>query len=105
MTNKYSEFSKNNKTVKKLENIFVPDQILDYHGLGILDQYDVEKLLNDFISEAFSINCNRVLVITGKGNLIRKLLPNLLKNIDTVKSFNKASSKNGGEGAYEIYLK
>lgn len=92
------------KNLNKLSG-FQPEAILDYHGFGVLDPYEVEEILNNFMYKAYEMKLVKVLVITGKGRLIKQSVPGILKKVNFVKSFQIASSANGGEGALEILLK
>lgn len=90
--------------ISDLDNFFVPQATLDYHNLGILNAFEVEKLLYDFIEDSEVAGFRNILVVTGKGKFIRPLVNNLLKKNKKVKSFRSAGYFNGQEGAFEVSL-
>ena len=61
---------------------------IDLHGLSL---ENANNVINDFINKCFHNNINRIIVVTGKGLMI--------KNIQA------ADIKDGGSGAFNIYLK
>ena len=112
--NKDNDISKFNKIIVKIKKI-------DLHGYT-LDEANirVENLLYKFYKEGIS----KVIIITGKGNrsnkendpyvsknlsLLRYSVPEFLKSNEKMKkiilNFSKADIKNGGEGAFFIFLK
>ncbi len=77
---------------------------IDYHNFGILDQYEIEKLLLEFLEDSYISKLKNVLVITGKGKVVRPLVQKLLKGNKFVESFKQAGYYNGQEGAFEVVL-
>lgn len=90
--------------VSNLDNFFVPQATLDYHNLGVLNAFEVEKMLYEFIEDSEVDGYKNVLVVTGKGKFIRPLVNNLLKKNKKVKFFRSAGYFNGQEGAFEVSL-
>lgn len=83
---------------------FVPDAQLDFHGMGVLTAYDIEKLLHEFIEDCYIVNKRQLLVITGKGSVVRPLVERLLKNHKHVARFQHAGYFSGQTGAFEVVL-
>lgn len=105
---------KRNKTIKEISNPIDPFKFfaqaeLDFHNLGVLTSYDIEKHLSEFLEDCFIAKMKEVLVITGKGNVVRpavlKLLSGLSKKNQWVESFKTAGYFNGQSGAIEVTLK
>ena len=107
--------------ISKFDKIIVKIKKIDLHGYT-LDEANirVENLLYKFYKEGIS----KVIIITGKGNrsnkendpyvsknlsLLRYSVPEFLKSNEKMKkiilNFSKADIKNGGEGAFFIFLK
>lgn len=77
---------------------------IDFHEFGLLNHYDVEKILYEFIEDSHVAGYENVLIITGKGQFVRPLVQKLLKSNQLVKSFKSASYYHGGSGAFEVEL-
>ena len=94
---------------------------LDLHGLS-LDQ--ANKKVKKFIIASLEEKYKKLLIITGKGlrskayknpyiseqmNILKYSVPEFIKNdedlIDKVTKISKADLKDGGEGAFYIFLK
>jgi DNA-nicking Smr family endonuclease len=84
---------------------FIPDSELDFHEFGILTEYEIEVILNNYIEDSYLLNLKNLLIITGKGKVVRPLVNKLLKINKYVESFNKAGYFNGQDGAIEVVLK
>ena len=108
------DFIKQNTTVNKIRR-------LDLHGLS-LDQ--ANKIVKKFIIESFEDGYKKLLIITGKGsrskiyknpyrseqmNSLKYSVPEFIKNKgDLFEKINKISTadlKDGGEGAFYIFLR
>ena len=108
------DFIKQNTTVNKIRR-------LDLHGLS-LDQ--ANKIVKKFIIESFEDGYKKLLIITGKGsrskiyknpyrseqvNSLKYSVPEFIKNEgDLFEKINKISTadlKDGGEGAFYIFLR
>ena len=94
---------------------------LDLHGLSLIE---ANKIVKKFIIESFEDGYKKLLVITGKGlrstahknpylseqmSVLKHSIPEFIKNdedlIDKVTKISKADLKDGGEGAFYIFLK
>jgi len=89
----------------KIVNDFLPQATFDYHNLGILNSYEIEKYLNEFIQDCRFLGYIQVLIITGKGQVRRPLVSKLLKQSKEVSEYKTAGYFNGQEGAIEVTLK
>ena len=116
---------------EKLENIYDKDSIflsqkkeikrLDLHGFT-LDQ--ANKMVKKFIIESFEDGYKKLLIITGKGsrskvysnpylseqmNVLKNSVPAFIKNdkdmLEKIKSISKADTRDGGDGAFYVFLK
>ena len=104
------ENNKNKKTLK-----------IDLHGFSLKDANNSVK---NFIEDAHRKNFKKLLIITGKGlrskvyddpyrstkmNVLKDSVPQYIKeNADLsekIKKITEANQKDGGEGAFYIYLK
>ena len=120
---------------ERLENIYDKDddfikqknkvnkiQKLDLHGFSL---NEANKIVKKFTIESINHGCKKILVITGKGlrskarddpyssekmSVLKYSIPEFIKNDEDL--FNKISSistkaelKDGGEGAFYIFLK
>lgn len=86
-------------------NNFFPQSQFDFHNLGPLTNYDIESLLDTFLEDSYNEKKTHVLIITGKGLVVRPLVHRLLKNHALVENFTPAGYFNGQEGAFEVKLK
>ena len=94
---------------------------LDLHGFS-LDE--ANKKVKNFIIKSFEKNYEKLLIITGKGlrskvhnnpyiseslNVLKNSIPNFIKDDEDlqrkISSLSPASLKDGGEGAFYIFLK
>ena len=80
------------------------DAKLDYHDKGLLDFYTIEKLLNDFLLDSYLAKHNRLLIVTGKGKVVRPTVLRLLKNHKSVKKFEPLESTNFYGGSFVVYI-
>src|SRR5688500_14921179 len=96
--NKYST-----QTTNAFDN-FIIEEELDFHGFGVIDHLDIERILNNFIEDCHIRGVKNILVITGKGDVIRPLVPKLLAKNRFVADYRPAGYFTGQEGAYEIVL-
>ena len=116
---------------EKLENVYDKDSIflpqkkeikrLDLHGFT-LDQ--ANKIVKKFIIESFEDGYKKLLIITGKGsrskvysnpylseqmNVLKNSVPAFIKNdrdmLEKIKSISKADTRDGGDGAFYVFLK
>lgn len=83
---------------------FIPDTTLDFHNRGPLHPYDIEKILHEFIEDSQLASHTQLLIITGKGQVVRPTVNRLLKQHPQVKEFNHAGYFNGQDGAFEVHI-
>ena len=112
--NKDLSFSQKNTNKELVKTI-------DLHGLSL---ENANKVVSDFIKKCFYNSINRIIVITGKGlrsnnidnpyvskdlSILKYSVPEYIKsNINLMKMIKKikeADIKDGGSGAFNIYLK
>jgi len=84
---------------------FVPEAEIDFHEFGPMTSFDIEKYLNEFLEDSYFLKLRYVLVITGKGQVVRPAVLKLLKENKFVESFKTAGYFNGQSGALEVILK
>ena len=94
---------------------------IDLHGLSL---ENANKVINDFIDKCFHNNVNRIIVVTGKGlrsknienpyvskdlSILKYSVPEYIKSnlklMKMIKKIQEADIKDGGSGAFNIYLK
>lgn len=91
--------------LRTLYEDFHPEATFDYHDKGILNSHTVELLYDQFVQESITDNFKRVLIITGKGDLVRPKVRLLLSRDKRVEKFSKAGYFQGQDGAFEVYLR
>ena len=111
---KDANFTKQNTTKNKIQR-------LDLHGLSLNQANNVVK---KFIIESFKNGYRKLLIITGKGlrskvhknpylseqmNVLKHSVPEFIKNdedlFEKISRMSTANLKDGGEGAFYIFLK
>ena len=111
---KDADFTKKNTIVNKVQK-------LDLHGFSL---NKANKIVKKFIIESFENGFKKLLIVTGKGlrsrvynnpylseqmNVLKHTVPEFIKNdedlFDKINSISKADLKDGGEGAFYIFLK
>ena len=111
---KDSNFIKQNITTNKIRR-------LDLHGLSL---NQANKVVKKFIIESFEGGYKKLLIITGKGlrsqahknhylseqmNVLKHSVPEFIKNdeelFEKISKISKADLKDGGEGAFYIFIK
>ena len=94
---------------------------IDLHGLSL---ENANNVINEFINKCFHNNINRIIVITGKGlrssnidnpyvsknlSILKYSVPEYIKSninlMKMIKNIKEADTKDGGSGAFNIYLK
>ena len=115
-----------NVSVKKID---LPEQNietnkirkLDLHGSSLIE---ANKVVKKFIIESFNNGCKKLLIVTGKGlrsksydnpylseklSVLKHSVPEYIKSnenlINKIRKISKADIKDGGEGAFYIFLK
>ena len=96
-------------------------QILDLHGFSLQDANDE---VSNFINKAFLKGYKKLKIVTGKGlrskhhlnpyvsqdnNILKNSVPDFIKNNENLKKkiikISQAGNKDGGEGAFFVFLK
>ena len=85
-------------------NTFTHNSEIDFHKFKKLDHFDIEKKLIEFLEDNYLIGNKYLLVITGKGKLVKPIVKNLLLKNKFVNSFKAAGYFNGQDGAFEVVL-
>ncbi len=85
--------------------MFIAGDTLDFHNYNELTNYDIEDILYKFIEDSFVAGYEQILIITGKGRVVKPLVHKLLSKNKYIKSYKKAGYYNGQDGAVEVYLK
>tara|TARA_Y100000758_G_C15793517_1_gene328097 strand:- start:143 stop:562 length:420 start_codon:yes stop_codon:yes gene_type:complete len=111
---KDNDFIKQNTTVNKIRK-------LDLHGLSL---NEANKIVKKFVIQSFEEGYRKLLIITGKGlrsqihknpylseqmNILKHSVPEFIKNdedlLEKISSISTADLKDGGEGAFYIFLR
>ena len=113
-------YNKDNNLVKQNTEV---DKIkkLDLHGFSL---NEANKIVKKFINKSFRNGYKQLLIITGKGlrsklyknpylseqmNVLKYSVPEFIKNdedlFDKISKISNADLKDGGEGAFYIFLK
>ena len=111
---KDADFVKGNTIVNKVRK-------LDLHGFSL---NEANKIVKKFIIESFDNGFKKLLIVTGKGlrsrvynnpylsermNVLKHSVPEFIRNdedlFDKISRISKADLKDGGEGAFYIFLK
>ena len=112
--NKDDDFIKQNNNVNRIKR-------LDLHGLSL---NQANKIVKKFILDSFEEGYKKLLIITGKGlrskvyknpylseqlSVLKNSVPEFIKNDEDlfkkISSIATASLKDGGDGAFYIFLK
>lgn len=83
---------------------FIPEAQLDYHDLGILSVEEINYFLDKFIEEQVALGHTKVIIVTGKGKVVRPVVEKRLSKCKFISGFNSAGYFNGQEGAFEVEL-
>jgi len=94
---------------------------IDLHGFSL---ENANKVIEEFITQSFEEGVNKIIVITGKGlrskndenpyisknlSILKYSVPEFIKSninlMKIIKNINEADIKDGGKGAFYIYLK
>ena len=110
-----------NKDIKNNEKKISKTKLLDLHG------YTLEKanvIVESFINKNFKEGTNKLVIVTGKGlhskneadpfvskdlSILKYSVPEFIKNneelMKKITEFGEADVKDGGSGAFYVYLK
>lgn len=83
---------------------FIPEAKIDFHDFGPMTEFDIEQRLLHFLEDCHIAKFTSVLVVTGKGQVVRPLVARLLNKCKFVKSHQTAGYFNGQTGAFEVVL-
>ncbi len=103
------------------KKVILKTKKIDLHGLKL---NEANELIRKFITNAYEKGYKKLLVVTGKGlrskihnnpyrseemNTLKYSVPNFIQNnqnlSEKISKISKASLKDGGEGAFYVYLK
>ena len=109
------------KDQKELKKQFFQTKSIDLHGYT-LD--NANKFIQEYIEKSYLNNVNKIIVVTGKGlhsqneqnpyvskdlSILKYSVPEFIKNnknlMDKIIEIKEADIKDGGKGAFYIYLK
>ena len=110
-----------NKDIKTDKKLFFKTRSIDLHGYTI---EEANKIIENFIIESFQENINKLIVVTGKGihsqnqknpylskdlSILKYSVPEFIKKnqklMKKIIELTDAEIKDGGSGAFYIYLK
>ncbi len=83
---------------------FHPDSTIDFHIYKISYPYEVERILNEFIEDSYVEEQGKLLVITGKGEVVRPAAAKVLEENQYVREFRTGGYFNGQDGVFEVKL-
>jgi DNA-nicking Smr family endonuclease len=97
-------FGVDGATAKRLQRGKIePDATIDLHGMT---QAQAHARLASFVRHGHDIGNRCVLVITGKGGVLRELAPRWLEELrSAVTGVHAAHQRHGGGGAFYVYLR
>ena len=109
------------KDQKQIQKKFFKTKSIDLHGFTL---EDANKAIKKFIEDSYSENVNKIVVVTGKGlhsqnesdpyvskdlGILKHSIPDFIKKnnnlMDKIIDLKEADIKDGGSGAFYIYLK
>ncbi|MDC3101795.1 Smr/MutS family protein [Candidatus Pelagibacter sp.] len=110
-----------NKDLTKSNYKIFKTKSLDLHGYSL---EEANKTIEEFIYQSFAENINKLIVVTGKGlhsqnekdpyvskdlSILKYSVPEFIKNnkslMNIINEIKDAGIKDGGSGAFYIYLK
>ena len=109
------------KDQKQIQKKFFKTKSIDLHGFTL---EEANKKIKKFIEDSYSENVNKIVVVTGKGlhsknendpyvskdlSILKHSIPDFIKKnnnlMDKIIDLKEADIKDGGSGAFYIYLK
>ena len=109
------------KDQKQIQKKFFKTKSIDLHGFTL---EEANKKIKKFIEDSYSENVNKIVVVTGKGlhsqnendpyvskdlSILKHSVPDFIKKnnnlMDKIIDLKEADIKDGGSGAFYIYLK
>ena len=112
-----------NKDLYSNKNLIQKEIIktIDLHGLSL---QNANNIIEEFITKCFEKRVNKIIVITGKGlrskndenpyvskdlSILKHSVPDFIKSranlMKKIKQIKEANTKDGGQGAFYIFLK
>lgn len=109
------------KDQKQIQKKFFKIKSIDLHGFTL---EEANKKIKKFIEDSYAQNVNKIVVVTGKGlhsqnesdpyvskdlSILKHSIPDFIKKnnnlMDKIIDLKEADIKDGGSGAFYIYLK
>ena len=109
------------KDQKQTQKKFFKIKSIDLHGFTL---EEANKTIKKFIEDSYAQNVNKIVVVTGKGlhsqnesdpyvskdlSILKHSIPDFIKKnnnlMDKIIDLKEADIKDGGSGAFYIYLK
>ena len=109
------------KDQKQIQKKFFKIKSIDLHGFTL---EEANKKIKKFIEDSYAQNVNKIVVVTGKGlhsqnesdpyvskdfSILKNSIPDIIKKnnnlMDKIIDLKEADIKDGGSGAFYIYLK
>lgn len=81
------------------------DSQIDFHAFGEMSREEIDYLLNQFLDENAALKNRTLLIITGKGEVVRPEIERLLKKDKRVLEYESAGYTTGQHGAFIVKLK
>ena len=122
----WDEFLSNDQKLPDKDNLkvktkFKKTRYLDLHGKSL---GDANQIIERFIKKSYEDRVHKLIIVTGKGlhsnneedpyvskdfGILKHSIPNFLKNnsklTEVISNISQASIKDGGSGAFYIFLK
>lgn len=98
------------RKVNKYEQATLAEDEFDFHGKGVLSEFEIRDMAHDFLWQAYQRRLYKVRIITGKGlhskdgAVIKPTLLTYIPTLPFVKQVTTAKIGEGGEGALNIIL-
>lgn len=89
----------------KKDIFFIPEDRLDFHYLDKFDSFEIETRADQFIEDSYIRKLKNVIIIVGKGEVIRPFVKKILERNKFIEEFRAARYENGGSGAFEVTIK
>ncbi len=86
------------------QNYFQADDQIDFHDFGQLNPFEIENTLNIFLEDNQIKGNKYLLVITGKGQVVKPIVFKILRDHKFVKRYKVAGYFTGQGGAFEVEL-
>ncbi len=99
--------------MNKYEDQTAPEDVLDFHGRGVLRGQDVKRMTTAFIADAAGRHLTRVRIVTGRGihsrgrAVVRPQVERTLRALEhegRVASYHPEKVGHGGDGAFFVRI-